>query len=180
MLWHLTALVAKNLRHRRNLTPKTSYLPLSKKSKQYRFANRRCGSPFTDRTFLSSDNSTRMEEKGTRVRIISKHGYSYSSLLSVEVIQDNLRISWRLNPEKLGVDMMYLKEIVQSTTSDRRLHLLFQGHFSRFSLKRLQSIYCCQILYPPYLKTCQVTLSLNWNLRMLKHVVLCTFAWNHY
>jgi hypothetical protein len=68
-----------------------------------------------------------MEEKGTRVRIVSKHGYSYSSLLSVEVVQDNLRISWRLNPERLGVDMMYLREIVQSTTSDRRLHLLFQG-----------------------------------------------------
>lgn len=68
-----------------------------------------------------------MEEKGTRVRIVSKHGYSYSSLLSVEVVQDNLRISWRSNPERLGVDMMYLREIVQSTTSDRRLHLLFQG-----------------------------------------------------
>lgn len=68
-----------------------------------------------------------MEEKGTRVRIVSKHGYSYSSLLSVEVVQDNLRISWRSNPERLGVDMMYLREIVQSATSDRRLHLLFQG-----------------------------------------------------
>ena len=68
-----------------------------------------------------------MEEKGTKIRIVSKHGYSYASMLSVEVVQDNLRISWRSVPEKLGVDMMHLKEIVQSSISDCCLHLLFQG-----------------------------------------------------
>ena len=78
-----------------------------------------------------SQNSTsvqsEMEEKGTKIRIVSKHGYSYASMLSVEVVQDNLRISWRSVPEKLGVDMMHLKEIVQSSISDCCLHLLFQG-----------------------------------------------------
>lgn len=68
-----------------------------------------------------------MEEKGTKIRIVSKHGYSYASMLSVEVVQDNLRISWRSVPEKLGVDMMHLKEIVQSNISNCCLHLLFQG-----------------------------------------------------
>ena len=68
-----------------------------------------------------------MENKGTRVRIQSKHGFSYSSLLSVEVIQDNLRVSWRTYPQKLGVDMLYLKELKRSLKSDSNIILIFQG-----------------------------------------------------
>ena len=68
-----------------------------------------------------------MENKGTRVRIQSKHGFSYSSLLSVEVIQDNLRVSWRTYPQKLGVDMLYLKEMKRSLKSDCNIILIFQG-----------------------------------------------------
>jgi hypothetical protein len=74
-----------------------------------------------------ASEQSKMEEKGTKIRIVSKHGYSYASMLSVEVVQDNLRISWRSIPEKLGVDMMHLKEIVQSNISNCCLHLLFQG-----------------------------------------------------
>ena len=88
-------------------------------------------------TFLVEENqahrifeeywSLKMENKGTRVRILSKHGFSYSSLLSVEVIQDNLRVSWRTYPQKLGVEMLYLKEIRKSPTSDCNINLIFQG-----------------------------------------------------
>ena len=70
-----------------------------------------------------------MEDTGTRVRILSKHGFSYSSLLSVEVVQDNLRVSWRTTPVKLGVEMLYLKEITSSNTSDRSINLIFQGSY---------------------------------------------------
>lgn len=62
----------------------------------------------------------------THFRLISKHGFSFSSLLSVEVVNDNLCVNWRTYPEKLGVEMVYLKDISMSPISCRIL-LTFQG-----------------------------------------------------
>ena len=109
-----------------------------------------------------------MEEKGTKIRIVSKHGYSYASMLSVEVVQDNLRISWRSVPEKLGVDMMHLKEIVQSSISDCCLHLLFQGQLRTdcsAATDETDLHQACNFFYE------KVNLSSRWSLRMLKPVV---------
>jgi hypothetical protein len=67
-----------------------------------------------------------MGDQGTRIKIISKHGFSFNSLLSVEVINDNLCVNWRVHPEKLGVEMVYLKDITMSPISCHIL-LIFQG-----------------------------------------------------
>ena len=109
-----------------------------------------------------------MEEKGTKIRIVSKHGYSYASMLSVEVVQDNLRISWRSAPEKLGVDMMHLKEIVQSSISDCSLHLLFQGQLQSDLLVTTDELLLITVFD---LSDEKVNLSSKWSLRMLKPVV---------
>mmetsp|Transcript_32558 Transcript_32558/g.31038 ORF Transcript_32558/g.31038 Transcript_32558/m.31038 type:complete len:440 (+) Transcript_32558:212-1531(+) len=69
-----------------------------------------------------------MGDQGTRIKIISKHGFSFNSLLSVEVINDNLCVNWRVHPEKLGVEMVYLKDITMSPISCRIL-LIFQDSF---------------------------------------------------
>ena len=65
-------------------------------------------------------------QEGTQIRVLSKYGYSYRSLLSVEMVDDAIMINWRSYPEKLGAEIFYVKTM---TMSKARLTLLFEESF---------------------------------------------------
>ena len=65
-------------------------------------------------------------EQGTQIRVLSKYGYSYRSLLSVEMVEDAIMLNWRSYPEKLGAEIFYVKTM---TMSKERLTLLFEESF---------------------------------------------------
>lgn len=74
---------------------------------------------------------------GIPIKVISKHGATlYSNLLVTHVPGRGQCIFWRMRPERLGCDMVYLREVTKSFTCASRLVLTFnlavggkQDHF---------------------------------------------------
>lgn len=66
------------------------------------------------------------ETTGTQIRVISKYGYSFKTLLSVEMVEDSIFLNWRTYPEKLGAEISHLQSM---TFSQSRLTLTFEENF---------------------------------------------------
>lgn len=63
--------------------------------------------------------------EGTEVRILSKYGITIKSLLSLSLHEDVLYIFWRIHPEKLGCELIFLLSVSISASNNKILNLLF-------------------------------------------------------
>ena len=64
---------------------------------------------------------------GTRIKVVSKYCFSYNSFLSVEMVNENIVLNWRVHPVKLGVDIIHLKEV--TVNEECFLQMNFNGGY---------------------------------------------------
>ena len=77
--------------------------------------------------------------KGTKIRVHSKFGYSYQSLLSVEMVEDRIYLYWRNYPEKLGIE---INNVTQIKFSDSNLILHFEKQLFELEMSFDDMITC--------------------------------------
>ena len=73
--------------------------------------------------------------RGVTCRLITKDGFSQSSVLSLCLVEDKLFINWRVAPSNLKCEIIFLKEIIKGLTtqcpcsipSDKCLTFVFQS-----------------------------------------------------